>query len=97
MKIEGRPNLDLCITIRLTEEEALALDALAGYDEEAFLATFYEKMGKAYLQPHEEGLRSLFKSIRDTSGIRSVLNRMEDCRRVWNGTKQAVGLPSPPG
>ena len=90
MKIEGRPELGIDITIRLTESEARALDALAGYDFEAFLDVFYQKMGKAYLQPHEDGLRSLFIAIRDKSGIRTLLSRMEVCRSVWLGTKVAI-------
>jgi hypothetical protein len=39
-------------------------DGLFGYDVEAFLKVFYEKMGKAYVQPHEAGVRSLHATIR---------------------------------
>ncbi len=35
--IEGRPNVTLELTLRLTEAEAGALDALAGYGTDAFL------------------------------------------------------------
>lgn len=59
-KIEGRPKVTMTVSIALTEEEACALDALAGYGVDEFLRIFYEKMGRAYLQPHEAGLRSLF-------------------------------------
>lgn len=90
MKIQGRPNLDLLVTISLTETEARALDALAGYSIESFLQVFYHGMGEAYLKPHEEGLRSLFKAIRDTSGIGVILSRMTLCREAWDGTKLAV-------
>ncbi|HUX11236.1 MAG TPA: hypothetical protein VMW51_11365 [Terriglobia bacterium] len=90
MKIEGRPDLGIDLMIRLTESEARALDALAGYNFETFLETFYQKIGRAYLEPHEDGLRSLFIAIRDKSGIRAVLSRMDACRSVWNGTKVAI-------
>ncbi|MCX5478486.1 hypothetical protein OSH08_05690 [Kaistia geumhonensis] len=40
-----------------------ALDALVGYGVDAFLKVFYEKLGEAYMRPHEAGLRSLFKAI----------------------------------
>lgn len=53
------------IKISLNESEARALEALAGYGDAAFLEVFYNKLGKHYLQPHEDGLKSLFKSIRD--------------------------------
>jgi hypothetical protein len=91
MKIEGKPNLNLEITICLNESEARALDALAGYDIESFLSTFYEKIGKSYLHPHEGGLRSLFAAIRQSpNGISATLNRMDECRAVWNGAKRAI-------
>jgi hypothetical protein len=58
-KIVGRADVELKVIVELTEDEAGALDALFGYDVEQFLKTFYEKMGAAYLQPYEKGLRSL--------------------------------------
>src|SRR5690349_9227976 len=81
-RIASRPTVTLAVTIELTEEEAAALDALFGYDVEAFLATFYEKMGRAYLEPHEKGLRSLHQSRGMLSG---PLNRAAQARRVFNG------------
>lgn len=94
MKIEGRPELGLEIVIRLNESEARALYALAGYSIECFLETFYEQMGKAYLQPHEKGLRTLFAAIHEAVG--GILNRMTDCRRVWDGTYSTVKTPTKP-
>lgn len=47
----------------LSEIELRALDALVGYGVEPFLKVFYAQMGKHYLQPHEAGLRALFKNI----------------------------------
>ena len=41
MKIEGRPKLELEMTIRLNESEARALDALAGYGDDSFVKAFY--------------------------------------------------------
>lgn len=89
--IEGRAQLTATITIALTEAEAGALDALAGYDIEAFIKTFYEKMGKAYLQPYESGLRSLFRSLQDGDcGVRAVIRRASEAREVFSGAKIAV-------
>lgn len=53
--------------LEISEEEIRALDALAGYGADAFLKVFYEKLGKAYMEPYEAGLRSLFATIRDTA------------------------------
>lgn len=62
--IDCRSTIQAHITLRLNEDEAAALDALVGYGVESFLKVFYEHMGRAYLQPHEKGLRSLFDSVR---------------------------------
>jgi len=51
-------------TLELDESELRALDALAGYGTKSFLEVFYKHMGKAYMQPHEAGLKKLFETIR---------------------------------
>lgn len=61
-KLQVKPAIEVTLTLSLSEQEARALEAVAGYGTEAFLKVFYEHMGKSYLQPHEEGLRSLFES-----------------------------------
>lgn len=60
MNTETRFNTTIRINIDLDEQEARALEALAGYGTDAFLKCFYEHMGKHYLQPHEAGLRRIF-------------------------------------
>jgi hypothetical protein len=69
-------HLDL---LDLTESEARALDGLSGYGTDAFLKVFYEHMGKAYLQPHEEGLRSLFDRVR--TELLPQLNVVDNARK----------------
>lgn len=64
-KLECRILLKAEIHFVLNETEAKALDALAGYGTDNFLKCFYTHMGKAYLEPHERGLRSLFEKIKD--------------------------------
>lgn len=65
-EIDVRLILDVEVSLTLDAAEASALGALAGYRTNEFLACFYKHMGKAYLQPHERGLRSLFAKIRGT-------------------------------
>jgi hypothetical protein len=85
-RIEGRPVISAQVVIVLSEQEAGALDALAGYGVDAFLETFYEKMGSAYLKPYEAGLRSLFESVHGGScSVANVLDRARDARKVFNG------------
>ena len=51
-------------TLTLTENQLRALEALAGYGDDAFFKAFYLKLGKAYMQPVERDLRELFALIR---------------------------------
>lgn len=81
-KLSLRPTLTMTIVLELTEEEAMALDALAGYGTDAFLKVFYQ-LGRTYLEPHEKGLRSLFATVRDVvPGYRS---QAEEARKVFSG------------
>lgn len=52
-------------TLVLDEGELRALDALVGYGTQPFLDVFYKHLGKSYMEPHEPGLRRLFKKIRE--------------------------------
>ncbi len=63
-KIQDKPTVKLEVTITLNESEIRALDGLTGYDMDEFLKLFYDHLGSHYLKPHEEGLRSLFGSVR---------------------------------
>lgn len=81
-KIEGRATLTVEVPFVLTEVEARALEALAGYGADAVVKAAYEKLGRAYLEPHEAGLRSLFDSVR--LQIPDILRRTTDARNAFN-------------
>lgn len=81
MKIEEQARVTVTVTLKLDEAEIAALDALAGYGVDNFLEVFYEHMGKSYLQPHEHGLRSLFKGVRDVTP--GILSRAQKARAVF--------------
>lgn len=66
-KVEVSIDVKVKALMELNESELRALDALVGYGVQPFLKVFYEKLGKAYLGPHEDGLRSLFANIERTS------------------------------
>lgn len=80
-KIRYKPVVETQMTLSVNEEEMRALDALVGYGTDNFLKIFYEKLGKAYLQPHEKGLRSLFKCVREE--LPSILSRADDARKAF--------------
>lgn len=87
-ELMSKPRLDLFVDFRLNADECAALEALAGYGVEPFLQTFYEKMGKNYLEPHEAGLRSLFDAV--TRYMPRINKRFTQCEDVLHGSKQRL-------
>lgn len=80
--IVSNPEIKVSCTFTVSEQEMRALDALAGYGDEAFIKTFYEKMGTSYLKPHEQGLREFLKSIR--SVVAPSINQIDNVRKFIN-------------
>lgn len=81
-KITELPVVSVTATFTVSEGELRALDALAGYGDDAFIETFYEKLGKTYLQPHELHLREFLKSIRSMAG--PILSRVSAARKAFD-------------
>ena len=75
------PKIECSATITINEEEMRALEALTGYSDKSFLEWFYNNMGTTYLKPHEAGLLSLFKSVRDE--IPYILSKTNKARKVF--------------
>lgn len=93
-KLGMKGRVDASITIELTEAEAGALDALVGYGFEPFKQVFYEKLGRAYMEPYEAGLKSLFESVRGgDASVAGFLDRAKDARFVFHGVRKAVDIP----
>ncbi len=80
-KLTSHPTITVEVKLTLTEIEARALDGLTGYSMDGFLDFFYKNMGRHYLEPHEAGLRSLFKTIRGT--IPPIMDRVDKARLVF--------------
>lgn len=76
-----QPRVEVSATIKLTETELRALEALAGYGTDNFLEVFYKQMGKHYLQPHEAGIRTLFDVIR--SDLNPILHRTDAAKKAF--------------
>lgn len=75
------PHVEVSATIKLTEVELRALEALVGYGTDAFIDQFYKVMGKFYLQPHEAGIRSLFKVIQHD--LNPILERADAAKKAF--------------
>lgn len=80
-EITERPRIDLRLSFTVNEEEARALDALAGYGSDAFVKAFYETLGKAYMERHENGLRTFLNSIREF--VPHALGRIDKARKEF--------------
>jgi hypothetical protein len=80
-KITERPHITLHVDFSVNEAEARALDALVGYGDDAFIKQFYEKLGAAYLEQHEAGLRSFFTSVRQF--MPHILHRTDKARETF--------------
>lgn len=78
--------LETKIVLELNEDEARALDGIFGYNVDTFLEVFYERMGRAYVEPHEAGVRSLHQSIRKI--LNGPLAIVADARRRLNTPRQ---------
>jgi hypothetical protein len=81
-----RPKIEVQVGIVLTEAEMRALYALTQYGVDSFLTVFYANLGKSCLEPHEEGIRQLFKSI--IQHLPPVLDRADKARSVFNEAKR---------
>lgn len=57
LTVKSAPQQQFAVHLVIPEKQARALDALTGYDIEKFLEFFYEKMGKAYMEPYEKDFR----------------------------------------
>lgn len=61
---QAKVEAELTVLLELNESEVRALAGIFGYNVDAFLSVFYERMGKSYVEPHEAGVRSLHQTIR---------------------------------
>ena len=87
---ESSPTIELHLTMRITEPEARALEAMAGYGAEEFVKALYDKLGRAYMQQHESGLLSFLRSCHEL--IPSHLSRVSEARAVFTGMAKAVAV-----
>lgn len=80
--IKSQVTTNLSVLLELTEEEVRALDGIFGYDPNVFMRVFYEKMGRAYVEPYENGVRSLHKTIRGL--LSGPIAAIDEARKAIN-------------
>lgn len=81
MKIHGQATVELKVFLEITEVEARAIEAMAGYNIDEFIKTFYEKLGSAYMRDHEKGLRTFLETSRIC--LPSLLGKATQAREVF--------------
>ncbi len=85
-KVKASSTVELSVTLVLTEDEAVALNEMTKYGIRPFLEGYYKHLGKHYMQPHEQGMRSLFRTI--DSELPPHLKRIADAREIFGMEKQ---------
>lgn len=86
MRVNSTSKIELELAFVVTEVEARALEAMAGYGDDAFIKVFYEKLGEHYMRDHEAGLRSFLKNCRDT--IPQHLGKIDRARKAFENKEQ---------
>lgn len=79
--ISQKPQVTVSANFTVNEAELRALDALAGYGDDAFIKMFYDKLGQSYMKPHEAGLREFLLSIRAIAG--GIISRTDAARKAF--------------
>ena len=83
--VNSTSQMDFQVVLKISEKEARALQALTVFGSKSFLEVFYKYLGKTDLFAHEEGLKSLFETIREE--LPYHLDKMDKCRELWRSTK----------
>jgi len=87
-QVKASSKVELSVTLVLTEDEAIALNEMTKYGINSFLKGYYKFLGKHYMEPHEEGMRSLFRTI-DTE-LPPHLRRISEAREIFDMPKQVA-------
>lgn len=89
--VQGVPKIELVVTLALNEKEAAALHALASFKASDVLGAL-GTMSPGWVHDHKEGFTALMDSIRNGGEMRLALQRVQDAREVFRGTKMALRM-----
>ncbi len=81
MSIKSNSTMGFTVYLELSESEARALQAITTFSSKDFLEVFYKSLGQSNLKPHEDGLISLFETIRKE--LPAHLARIDTTRKVF--------------
>jgi hypothetical protein len=88
--VKAKTNLtaDFRINLSITKREAMVLQAIVGYGADPFLDVFYPKLGRAYLFPLEQDLRSLFKKVWEELPVE--IGKIESAEKAINDIRKSL-------
>ena len=75
-------NIETKIVLELSVAEAAALNMMTTYGITNFLKGYKEKLGRTYIEPHEQGLTDLFKTVKEN--LPSQLTKIENFQQEIN-------------
>lgn len=81
-KFEQKANIELQVTMTLSESEARALSVLCSYGTAAVQKKISELVGSSDCAKHKQGFESFLESCRE---IDPILARVNDARAVFLG------------
>ena len=81
MEIKSQSKQEFKVVLVLTEQEAGALHDIVAYGYKSFMEVFKEKLGKHYIEQHEEGAKSLFETV--AKEMPTHFGRFREARKVF--------------
>lgn len=76
------------MTIELTESEARALNEMTKYGIKSFIKGYRKCLGSHYIDPHINGLTSLFETIDKT--LPNEIYELDKCKKAIYDIKRAT-------
>jgi ATP-dependent 26S proteasome regulatory subunit len=89
MKYQIDLNIHFTVKMELTEKEALALRAIAGYGHEAFIKVFKEHMGQHYISEGEQTIPELFNKF---NNLQSSIDRIREAKKLLGEMADVGGI-----
>lgn len=87
-KLNAKTTFEAKMTIELTESEARALNEMTKYGIKSFIEGYRKCLGSHYIDPHIDGLTSLFETIDKT--LPNEIYELDKCKKAIDDIKRAA-------
>lgn len=89
-KISSNLSIEFTVTLKMSLAEAWALNQMTVYGVDSFLKGYYKQLGRSYLEPHEAGIRTLFKTIQEN--LPTQLHNADEYMKAIKGAENIYKL-----